>query len=100
MARLRHNRRYRREQTVRIGLQAETGQLAARRERGTLIASGFIAGGALMGVISALLRYFGFNWVNNEWQSSHSAELVALIAFAVLCAYVIWDSMRGKPEEN
>lgn len=72
----------------------------ARRERGTLIASGFIAGGALMGVISALLRYFGFNWVNNEWQSSHSSELVALIAFAVLCAYVIWDSMRGKPEEN
>ncbi len=70
----------------------------ARRERGTLIASGFIAGGALMGVVSALLRYFGFNWVNNDWQSSHSAELVALIAFALLCAYVIWDSMRGKPE--
>jgi putative OPT family oligopeptide transporter len=71
----------------------------ARRERGTLIASGFIAGGALMGVISALLRYFGFNWINSEWQSSHSAELVALIAFALLCAYVIWDSMRGKPEK-
>ncbi len=70
----------------------------ARRERGTLIASGFIAGGALMGVVSALLSYFGFNWVNNDWQSSHSAELVALIAFALLCAYVIWDSMRGKPE--
>ncbi len=72
----------------------------ARRERGTLIASGFIAGGALMGVISALLRYLGFDWVNNEWQNSHSAELVALIAFALLCSYVIWDSMRGKPEEN
>jgi putative OPT family oligopeptide transporter len=72
----------------------------ARRERGTLIASGFIAGGALMGVVSALLRFEGFNWVNNEWQSSHSAELMALIAFALLCAYVIWDSMRGKPEEN
>ncbi len=72
----------------------------ARRERGTLIASGFIAGGALMGVVSALLRYFGFNWINNEWAESHSAELIALIMFAVLCAYVIWDSMRGKPEEN
>ncbi len=70
----------------------------ARRERGTLIASGFIAGGALMGVVSALLRYFGFNWVNSDWQASHSAELVALIAFAILCSYVIWDSMRGKPE--
>ncbi len=73
---------------------------AARRERGTLIASGFIAGGALMGVISALLRYFGFNWINNEWAESHSAELIALIMFAILCAYIIWDSMRGKPEEN
>ncbi|MDR3627308.1 MAG: OPT/YSL family transporter, partial [Ignavibacteriaceae bacterium] len=72
----------------------------ARRERGTLIASGFIAGGALMGVISALLRYLGFNWVSSEWQNSHSAELIALIAFALLCAYVIWDSMRGKPEKE
>ncbi|MFZ0454000.1 MAG: oligopeptide transporter, OPT family [Ignavibacteriaceae bacterium] len=72
----------------------------ARRERGTLIASGFIAGGALMGVVSALLRYFGFNWINNEWAESHSAELVALVMFAILCAYIIWDSMRGKPEEK
>ncbi|MDP3147928.1 MAG: oligopeptide transporter, OPT family [Ignavibacteria bacterium] len=71
----------------------------ARRERGTLIASGFIAGGALMGVISAILRYSGFNWVNNEWFESHPAELLALVMFAVICAYMIWDSMRAKIEE-
>ncbi len=71
----------------------------ARRERGTLIASGFIAGGALMGVVSAFLRYEGFNWVNVEWQESHSAELLAIIMFAALCVYMIWDSMRGKVEE-
>lgn len=71
----------------------------ARRERGTLIASGFIAGGALMGVISALLRYFGLNWVNAEWFESNSAELLALIMFALICLYMIWDSLRGKPEE-
>jgi putative OPT family oligopeptide transporter len=70
----------------------------SRRERGTLIASGFIAGGALMGVVSALLRYFGFNWINNDWTESHSAELVSLIAFALICAYMIWDSMRAKVE--
>ncbi len=70
----------------------------ARRERGTLIASGFIAGGALMGVISAILRWQGFNWVNPEWAESHSAELLALIMFAVLCAYMIWDSLKGKPD--
>ncbi len=71
----------------------------ARRERGTLIASGFIAGGALMGVVSAILRYAGFNWVNAEWFESHSAELLALVMFAVICIYMIWDSMRGKAEE-
>jgi len=70
----------------------------ARRERGTLIASGFIAGGALMGVISAILRWQGFNWVNPEWFESHSAELIGLVMFAILCAYMIWDSLRGKPD--
>ena len=71
----------------------------ARRERGTLIASGFIAGGALMGVFSAFLRFLNFNWINTEWFESNSAELLALVMFALLCAYMIWDSLRGKPEE-
>ncbi len=72
----------------------------ARRERGTLIASGFIAGGALMGVISAILRYFNFNWVNYEWFESHSAEILGLIMFALLCSYMIWDSLRAEKEEE
>lgn len=71
----------------------------ARRERGTLIASGFIAGGALMGVISAFLRYLGYNWVDAEWAESHSAELLGIVMFAVICFYMIWDSLRGKAEE-
>ncbi len=71
----------------------------ARRERGTLIASGFIAGGALMGVISAILRWQGMNWVNTEWFESHSAELIGIVMFALLCAYMIWDSLKGKPED-
>ena len=71
----------------------------ARRERGTLIASGFIAGGALMGVISAFLRWKDYNWVNVEWAGSHSAEMFAIIMFSVICVYMIWDSLRGKPEE-
>ncbi|MCU0406368.1 MAG: oligopeptide transporter, OPT family [Ignavibacteriaceae bacterium] len=70
----------------------------ARRERGTLIASGFIAGGALMGVISAILRWQGMNWVNYEWAESHSAELIGIVMFALLCAYMVWDSLRGKPD--
>jgi putative OPT family oligopeptide transporter len=70
----------------------------ARRERGTLIASGFIAGGALMGVMSAILRYFNINFVNEEWFSSHPAEIIALVMFLVIIGYMIWDSMRAKPE--
>ena len=71
----------------------------ARRERGTLIASGFIAGGALMGVVSAILRYAGFNWVNTEWFESHTAELLAFITFLGILGYMTWDSLRAKKEE-
>ncbi len=75
----------------------------ARRERGTLIASGFIAGGALMGVLSAILKMIlmGMNidLVNKEWFESHGAEILGVIMFAALCAYMIWDSMRAKIEE-
>lgn len=72
----------------------------ARRERGTLIASGFIAGGALMGVVSAILKFGGVNFVNEAWFESHSAEILGLVMLAVICAYFIWDSLRGKPEED
>ncbi len=71
----------------------------ARRERGTLIASGFIAGGALMGVASAILRYAGFNWINEKWTGSNYAVLLALIMFVVLCAYMIWDSLQARKSE-
>jgi uncharacterized oligopeptide transporter (OPT) family protein len=71
----------------------------ARKERGTLIASGFIAGGALMGVFSALLRYLNFNWVNNEWFESHSAEILGLVMFSGIVIYMIWDSLRADKEE-
>ncbi len=71
----------------------------ARRERGTLIASGFIAGGALMGVVSVIIRSTGANWVMADWAESNSGELLALIMFALLCVYTIWDSMRAKKED-
>ena len=71
---------------------------SARKERGTLIASGFIAGGALMGVISALLNFFGINFVNKEWFESNGAEILALVMFIVICSYLIWESLRAKKE--
>jgi uncharacterized oligopeptide transporter (OPT) family protein len=71
----------------------------ARRERGTLIASGFIAGGALMGVLSAILKYAEFDWKMEEWAESHGAEFLALIMFCAVGAYMIWDTLKAKKEE-
>jgi len=71
----------------------------ARFSRGTLIASGFIAGGALFGVFSALLRFAGFNWMNVDWAETHGAELLALVMFTLVLLYMMWDTMRAKVEE-
>ena len=68
----------------------------ARRDRGTLIASGFIAGGALMGVVSAMLRYFGFDWFAKVWNGTSGAEILAVAMYAALIGYFIWDSKRAK----
>ncbi|NDV47943.1 oligopeptide transporter, OPT family [Paludibacter sp. 221] len=69
-----------------------------RQEKGTLIASGFIAGGALMGVVSAAMRFGGLNFVNSAWAGSAGAEWVGLLAYALLIGYFIWDSKRAKAE--
>jgi len=71
----------------------------ARKERGTLLASGFIAGGALMGVVSAALRFGGINFVNETWYESSAAEIIAIIMFSALCGYLIWESMRAKQSD-
>ena len=61
----------------------------ARGERGTLIASGFIAGGALMGVVSALMRFGGLKFVSEEWMANPLSELAALVAYVLLICYFI-----------
>jgi len=72
---------------------------AARLERGTLLASGFIAGGALMGVVSVILRSSNINLINESWLENRLSEVVAIIAYIALIAYLIWDSMRGKKSD-
>ncbi|HOT96497.1 MAG TPA: oligopeptide transporter, OPT family [bacterium] len=74
-----------------------------RREKGTLIASGFIAGGAIMGVVSAFLKYLGFDKVDFvtplitlEWADSHGGQLLALALFALLCLYFIRDAKKVR----
>lgn len=68
----------------------------ARGEKGTLIASGFIAGGALMGVVSAILRFGGYNMVNDAWMANPMSEVCALVAYALLIAYFVWATKSKK----
>jgi putative OPT family oligopeptide transporter len=70
----------------------------ARFSRGTLIASGFIAGGSLFGVLNAFLRFGGAEWYNAELAESATGELAGLAMFVLLFVYMVWDSMRAKPE--
>lgn len=60
-----------------------------RGEKGTLIASGFIAGGALMGVVSALLRFGGINLINESWLANPLSEIFSLGAYILLITYFI-----------
>ena len=68
----------------------------ARGERGTLLASGFIAGGALMGVVSALLRFVGFEPDSVAWLANPASEILSIVAYVALIAYVILGSMRAR----
>lgn len=67
-----------------------------RGEKGTLLASGFIAGGALMGVVSAALRFAGLNLLNETWLNNGWSEVCALGAYALLIVYLIKASMKVK----
>lgn len=73
----------------------------ARNQKGTLIASGFMAGAAIFGVIGALLIFFNVldKDINKAWFESLGGEYLALVMFIALIAYFIWDSMRAKVED-
>ncbi|MBR1712312.1 MAG: oligopeptide transporter, OPT family [Alloprevotella sp.] len=68
----------------------------AREERGTLLASGFIAGGALMGVVSAAMQFGGLNFQCPEWLQNPLSQAVSLLAYALLVLYLVRASMVKK----
>lgn len=70
----------------------------ARHEKGTLLASGFIAGGALMGVVSAALRFGGVHLTNEAWMESNGAQWLSLVMYGAVIGYLVWDSMRAKKQ--
>ena len=67
-----------------------------RNEKGTLLASGFIAGGALMGVVSAAMQFGGLNFANAEWLASAPAEWLSLAMYLLLIGYLVKASMQVK----
>lgn len=66
-----------------------------RQERGTLLASGFIAGGALMGVVSALLKFGGIDIVNQDWLNNSLSEVLSLGSYCLLIAYLILATKKA-----
>lgn len=70
----------------------------ARGDKGTLLASGFIAGGALMGVVSALLKFGGFEVDYSSWWDNHLSELLSLVAYIALILYFILATKTKKAE--
>ncbi len=74
----------------------------ARQEKGTLIASGFIAGGALMGVVSAILKFAKVDWFLTDWntvgagRAASGAEAIAIVPLIGICVYMIVSSMRKQ----
>ena len=68
-----------------------------RGEKGTLIASGFIAGGALMGVVSALLKFGGLELsIADKWWSDPMSEVCSLIAYILLITYFVKATKSKK----
>lgn len=68
----------------------------ARNEKGTLIASGFIAGGALMGVASAAMRFGGIDVTATSWLDNPLSQAVSLVAYLILILYFVKASMKLK----
>ena len=71
----------------------------ARFDRGTLLASGFIAGGALMGVVAAVLKFAGVDMYMGEWAESNGAEWLALAMYIALAIYFTVHTLKAKKED-
>lgn len=83
-----------------VGSRSKDAKLnAARLEKGTLLASGFIAGGALMGVVSAVLRYAEVDLMNEKWLDNNLSQLLTVVMYVLLIAYLTYSSLKARKEE-
>lgn len=72
---------------------------AERHEKGTLIASGFIAGGALMGVVSAILKFANVDLFLTSWHAEYG-EAVALLPYIGIIAFIIGVAMKVNEKKQ
>lgn len=72
---------------------------AARQEKGTLIASGFIAGGALMGVVSAILKFANVDMYMAGWNAAYG-EAIAILPYIAIIAFIAGTAMKVKTDKN
>jgi putative OPT family oligopeptide transporter len=70
----------------------------ARKDKGTLLASGLLAGGAIMGVVSAIMKYSGFEFDAGNWVGSSGYNILGVLMYIGLCLYLIIHSSRTKIE--
>ena len=70
----------------------------ARMDKGTLIASGFIAGGALMGVVSAAMKFGGFKYESPL--SDGVSSTLGLVVYIALIIYFIFSCLRAKKSDK
>ncbi|MCQ2279994.1 MAG: oligopeptide transporter, OPT family [Bacteroidales bacterium] len=69
----------------------------ARKNKGTLLASGLLAGAAIMGVVSAILKFADVEIATTKaYQASPAYSILAIVMYVALCAYLIWHSMKTE----
>jgi len=69
-----------------------------RLAEGNTVASGFVAGGAIGSLISAVLHIAGVNWFAKAWANSPAGTVCGLVAYFCLCTFLVWMAKRGAKE--
>ncbi len=71
---------------------------ALRLSEGSTVASGFVAGGAIGSLISAVLHIAGIDWFLDSWVKTPAATYLGIAAYLILCAFIYGVARRVKQQ--